>query len=61
MKAFGIGIIGMFLLLAVGLVGWILNIISIADAGTPSEWTGFIIVRAIGIVVAPLGAVLGFF
>jgi len=37
--------------------GWIANIITLAHTDT---FTGMVILRAIGIFVAPLGAVLGF-
>ena len=44
-----------------GFYGWVQNIITIVHAGPVADWGGMIIVRAIGVVVAPLGAVLGFF
>lgn len=40
-----------------GAVGWIVNIIQIAHADVLS---GLVILRAIGIFMFPLGAVLGF-
>jgi hypothetical protein len=40
------------------IVGWFLNIIKIADA---HDVTGMVIVRAVGIFVAPLGALVGWF
>jgi hypothetical protein len=39
-------------------VGYILNIIQIAQADTI---TGMVLVRVIGIIVAPLGAIIGWF
>ena len=36
--------------------GWIMNIVTIAKA---DYFTGMIVIRAIGVFVAPLGAVLG--
>ncbi len=46
------------LLIAAG-VGWILNIVSIfhADFG---NITGVLVLRVIGVFVAPLGSILGF-
>jgi hypothetical protein len=48
-------IIGLWL----GLIaGWVMNIITIANSSfTPLE--GFLVLRVVGIFVAPLGAVLG--
>lgn len=40
-----------------GLIGWVLNIISLA--GMDGE-SGMMILRAVGIFIAPLGAVLGY-
>lgn len=44
-----------------GFIGWILNIIKIFGAGPIAEWTATTIVRIIGVFVAPIGAVLGWF
>lgn len=40
------------------LIGWVLNIIQLAQY---DHFTGMAIVRAVGIMIAPLGAVLGYF
>ncbi len=45
-------------LFLVGLVGWVMNIVDIIAV---DAWNGFAIVRCIGVFVAPLGAVLGYF
>lgn len=37
--------------------GWILNIFAICEPGF--EWTGFMVVRCIGVLMFPLGCVLG--
>lgn len=53
--------IGAGLLIAlwiVAIVGWFLNILQIADAHTVN---GMVVLRAVGIFVAPLGAILGWF
>ena len=42
----------------VGIVGWVNNIIALAHAET---LTGFVVLRVVGIFIAPLGAVLGWF
>lgn len=39
------------------IIGWVFNLIAIADA---TAFSDMLILRAVGIVVAPLGAVLGF-
>ena len=49
-----------FGIVAAGLVGWIMNIVSIAHANF-SDINGMLILRVVGIFVAPLGAVLGYF
>lgn len=41
-----------------GLIGWVLNIIQIA---TSDHITGMVLVRVLGVMIAPLGAVLGYF
>lgn len=53
------GSILVILLLAAGVIGWVMNIIKFIGliGGDVSTW---FIARAVGIVLAPLGAVLGF-
>ena len=41
-----------------GIFGWVMNISKLIDA---NALDGMVIARAIGIFVAPLGAILGFF
>lgn len=41
-----------------GIVGWVWNILAIIDA---TGFSGLLIARVIGVFVAPLGAVLGWF
>jgi hypothetical protein len=41
-------------------VGWIMNIVKIVDSGF-DVITGMFVARCIGVFVAPLGAVLGYF
>lgn len=45
------------LIVILGLTGWVMNIIEIAHA---SSFTVMVALRCIGILVAPLGAVLGY-
>jgi len=47
-------------LIGFGVVGWVLNIIDIVHA-ISEPITGMFILRCIGIIVGPLGAVLGYF
>ena len=45
-----------FLLLFGGIVGWIVNLVAIAQA---DYINGMVLVRIAGIFIAPLGAILG--
>jgi hypothetical protein len=38
--------------------GWVWNIVKLVESDF--VWSGLLIARAVGIIVAPLGAVLGF-
>jgi hypothetical protein len=53
-------IIVFWLALLVGVGGWIANIVKLVGMNF-DHITGLLIVRAVGIFVAPVGAVLGFF
>ena len=48
-----------FLLAIVGIGGWVANIVKLSNMEM-AAFSGMLILRAIGIVIAPLGAVLGF-
>lgn len=55
----GFGVV--YILVLIGLViGWVLNVVSIL-ATLSDPITGLFIARLVGIVVFPLGGVLGFF
>lgn len=57
---YGLGFsIFVLLLLAAAIYGWVCNIIAIIHAD--ALFTGMTIARIIGVFVAPLGSVLGFF
>ena len=45
-------------LIGLGVFGWGMNILKLIDANAID---GMVIARAIGIIVAPLGAILGYF
>jgi len=45
-----------FALIIFGAVGWIMNIVAVAQSDVV---TGMVILRVVGIFMAPLGAVLG--
>jgi hypothetical protein len=47
------------LTLAFGFIGWVLNIIAIFNSGYLP--TGELILRVVGIFIAPLGAIMGLF
>jgi len=53
-----IGTIILFLIGIFGLIGWILNIISIFN--TENILSGVFVIRAIGVFMAPLGSVMGY-
>ena len=49
------------ILIVVGGCGWIANIVKLVGlVGMDSTITGMMVVRVIGVFIAPLGAVLGF-
>lgn len=52
----GLGALFILALVAFGAIGWVLNIIKIAEA---DSFTPFVILRCVGAIVVFLGAVLG--
>lgn len=51
---------GVIVILAIG--GWIANVVKIVTTGFAiSQWGGLEVARCIGVFVAPLGSILGFF
>jgi hypothetical protein len=59
MKAYDyLGILPVLAIFGLGIYGYIANIISLVSGG---EAIGFMIARGAGILIAPLGAILGFF
>lgn len=46
-----------FVLIIFGGIGWIMNIVAVAQSDVVS---GMVILRVVGIFMAPLGAVLGY-
>jgi hypothetical protein len=58
---FSVGVLVFYLvLLALIGYGWIMNIVTISGSSF-SDITGVLVLRVVGIFVAPLGAVLGYF
>ena len=55
------GLLTVYVVLAIGgSIGWVMNIIALIHTNfTPL--TGMVVARVIGVFVAPLGAILGFF
>lgn len=51
-----IGWFAMIGFLLLGAIGWILNVVAIAKT---DYFSGMVVLRAIGVFIAPLGAVLG--
>lgn len=46
----------------VGFGGWVANIVKLIDSGfAVASWGGMEVARVVGIFIAPLGSVLGFF
>lgn len=41
-------------------VGWIMNIITVVQMVSAEVYTGMLVLRSVGIILAPLGGVLGF-
>jgi len=58
-KAFTAYTLFVFVLMVAGVGGWIANIVKLTDMAF-DPLTGMVVLRFIGIFVAPLGAVLGF-
>ena len=58
--AFWMYVLGVVLTLTAGVYGWVANIITLWHSNF-SEITGVLVLRTIGIFVAPLGIVLGYF
>lgn len=57
MKALGLGFIALWIL---SIVGWVMNIVVLYGASF-DPLTGPVILRIVGVFVAPLGAILGLF
>ena len=47
-----------FIIFIAALIGWVMNIIQLSQY---DHFTGMVMVRAVGVLVAPLGAILGWF
>lgn len=47
-----------FTAVILGFVGWIMNILTIAGSSF-NDLTGLLVLRVVGIFIAPMGAVLG--
>jgi hypothetical protein len=60
MKGITISMLVMFAIWVSSIVGWIMNILDIVHT-INDPITGLFILRCVGIIVAPLGAVLGLF
>lgn len=56
----GLWVVSVLGLIIGGVIGWIMNIAKIV-ATVADPITGLLILRCIGVVFAPLGAVLGWF
>lgn len=54
-----IGLFAIFGIFIAGSIGWVLNIVAVAQSSF-DPLTGIVVLRCIGIFVPPLGAVLGY-
>ena len=45
----------------VGIIGWVMNIVELVNAPALAQWGAMEVLRVVGIFVAPLGGVLGWF
>jgi hypothetical protein len=43
------------------LIGWVMNIVALTNAPAIVQWGAMEVLRVVGIFVAPLGGVLGWF
>ncbi len=60
MKLFGASFWVMFAIGAALAIGWIMNIVAIVNSNF-NDITGLLVMRIIGVFIAPLGAILGYF
>lgn len=51
--------LAIFIVWVISLTGWIMNIVAIAGSSF-DVITGMLVIRIIGVFIAPIGAVLGF-
>lgn len=60
--AMGLSIIFLYLAgVTILAIGWVLNIVKLFDVGPMAGWTFFEVLRIIGIFLAPLGGLMGWF
>ncbi len=46
----------------IAIIGWIMNIVKIVDSGfVVAQWGGMQVLRVVGVFIAPIGAVIGWF
>lgn len=60
-RGFTIAELVMFVIAIAGFGGWVANIVKIIGSNFDNPITTMLVVRLIGIFVAPLGAVIGYF
>lgn len=62
MRAFGtFGVLALVAVWAAAVVGWILNIVAVVHMLGDVSVTPMFIARIVGVFLAPIGAVLGYF
>lgn len=54
-------VIGYALVIVALVIGWVMNIIKLLGSPEVVQWTVLEVLRVVGIFVAPLGGVLGWF
>ena len=50
-----------FAVAILGFIGWVMNIVAVFKLAAISTWGGLEVARIVGIFIAPLGSLLGWF
>jgi hypothetical protein len=53
-------VVGLAVVIAAAATGWVFNLLEVVHSPAISQWAGVHVLRAIGIFVAPLGAIMGY-
>ena len=61
MNTYNIVVYGYFITVIALVIGWLSNIVKLLNAPVVAEWGAMEVLRVVGIILAPLGGVLGWF